>query len=440
MAPRHPRGTRPFQSHSRTRSLLARQPPTNCRASPIVYARSVALWVRCVGPSLSTDTHRPSGQSQLLGGGMDMILVRHGTGADERHTRTLEAGDRPELSPRGNHVIERLADALRIRKVRPDLVLSSKKMPALASAELLRNALAPSADLTELDALTPRRGSGELEELYSESRSQLDALRDDGTILIVGHEGRLSNLLTQLTGRRLSQLPHGGAVCVRADRLLDLLTGLGEVRFRYPVVDHLEEQLRPKITSKMTVASVLAGFVLTALSAILVLDVHHWDRVLAVTCLTISLVLFVASVLIFDQLSMPSGFWTDTWSSPAIGDSRWRARLRKEREKLIRLGETSLEKRWERKRQIGEDLTERQRRDAADEDPLISRIRNEGPALHLMVATSRWVFLPAIVLAAIGLMALLMGTGEPWIWALGLLGLVVSAGYAYWNRPELGAD
>lgn len=63
----------------------------------------------------------------------------------------------------------------------------------------------------------------------------------------------------------------------------------------------------------MTVSSLLAGFVLTALSAVLVVGQRPWpwDRVAAVIALSTSLLLFLASVYIYDQLSTPSGFWTD---------------------------------------------------------------------------------------------------------------------------------
>ena len=47
-------------------------------------------------------------------------------------------------------------------------------------------------------------------------------------------------------------------------------------RTGYPTVDYHEEALRAKVNSKMTVATFLAGFVFTALSALLLLDKHEW--------------------------------------------------------------------------------------------------------------------------------------------------------------------
>ena len=123
----------------------------------------------------------------------------------------------------------------------------------------------------------------------------------------------MSDLVVELTGSRARQIPHGGAVCVHGESLQALLCGRGSILFRYPTVDHQEEQLRSKVNSKMTVATFLAGFVFTALSALLLLQGADWTwhRVVAAAALTAALVLFVSAVYIYDQLSTPPGFWTD---------------------------------------------------------------------------------------------------------------------------------
>ena len=48
---------------------------------------------------------------------------------------------------------------------------------------------------------------------------------------------------------------------VRGDSFEALLKGCGKIDLRFPVVDHQEAELRPKVQSKMTVATFLAGFV-----------------------------------------------------------------------------------------------------------------------------------------------------------------------------------
>jgi hypothetical protein len=63
----------------------------------------------------------------------------------------------------------------------------------------------------------------------------------------------------------------------------------------------------------MTVSTLLAGFVFTARSGLLLLSPGRWtvEQVIAVIALAYSLTLFIASVYIYDQLGMPTGFWTD---------------------------------------------------------------------------------------------------------------------------------
>ena len=89
-------------------------------------------------------------------------------------------------------------------------------------------------------------------------------------LALIGHEGRLSNLLTELAGARHRPFPEAGAVCVAAGSVQDLLRGDGRVEFRLPVADHQEAELRAKVDSKKTVAALLAGFVLSALVGVLV--------------------------------------------------------------------------------------------------------------------------------------------------------------------------
>ena len=92
-----------------------------------------------------------------------------------------------------------------------------------------------------------------------------------------------------------------------------------------------EEELRPKIQSKMTVATFLAGFTFNAL--LLILNGHDMPSVdavfqlldgtrtdaetivsllalIGVLCLTAALALFISAVYMYDVLLMPRRFWT----------------------------------------------------------------------------------------------------------------------------------
>jgi phosphohistidine phosphatase SixA len=349
---------------------------------------------------------------------VEILLVRHGA----RNERARGA-EREGLSDHGHHQASTLAEALSRRKVRPTWYLTSRHQHARDTARILRDRLSDAnTPLLELDALTPRRGSEALDRLVPEAESRHVDLADSDSVCIVGHEGRLSNLATELTGSRIRQLDHGEALLVAAPNLIALLQGHGKVHSRYPVLDHHEDRLREKVQSKMTVATFLAGFVFSALSAVLLLEARPWPlpRLVAVVALTGSLCLFIASVYVYDQLSTPVGFWTDARTPWGL---RW----------LSEWHERRREDQWHR---ISQDP--KKGPTGADEDAAPWRL--DGPIYRYMVATARWVFNPAVALALVGFLALLWGTGDRRIIALSLLAIVSATGYAAWKRPALGAD
>jgi phosphohistidine phosphatase SixA len=353
---------------------------------------------------------------------MDFILIRHG--AREPHQE-----DGP-LTRHGIYQVKALTDALRLRGSTPDLVITSRRKHAQETAATVRKELAPAVrPPVVLDALTPGGGPGGVPELVQGAAKAGVDLSSCQSVLVIGHEGRLSDLVIELTGRRSYPLPCGGAVCIRGESFADLAAGNGRIHYRYPTVDYQEDQLRSKVNSKMTVASMLAGFVLITLAAVLVLDKRPWpwERIAAITALTVALVLFVASVYIYDQLSMPSGFWTDA------------DKPRKLWKKLADAQEARQESRWNKLWDAANGDDEAKGKQA-DDDRGIYHPLHDGTVYCLMVKTSRLVFTPAVVLALAGFVALLIGTGDPWIWAVGLAGVAVAAGYAAFHRPPLGAD
>jgi hypothetical protein len=268
-----------------------------------------------------------------------------------------------------------------------------------------------------------------VEDLLEQVSARGGELHASRCVLVVGHEGRLSDLLVELTGSRTRPVPHGAAVAVRGDSLPDLVSGRGRLQYRFPTVDHQEDVLRAKVTSKMTVATFLAGFVFTALSAVLLLTDRPWSghRVVAITALTAALVLFVSAVYIYDQLATPTGFWTD-----AEDPKPWWRSLYERRERR-------LEQRWDDLARAAEG-DEEQRARRADDNPAFHRTAADGPTYWLMVRTSRWVFTPAVVLALLGFIALLIGTEDSRIWIGGVVALLVGGTYAAFHRPDLGAD
>jgi hypothetical protein len=287
----------------------------------------------------------------------------------------------------------------------------------------------------QLSALTPNGGPGGFDEVVRQAQAAGAGLEPDSCVLVIGHEGRLSDLVTELTGIRLSPVANGGAVCIRGECLEDLAAGRGHVHYRYPTVDHQEDALRAKINSKMSVSTFLAGFVFTALSAVLLLNLKEWGlnewpwhRVIAASSLTAALVFLIASVYIYDQLGTPSGFWTDADRPRRF----WR--------KIYERRDAKIESLWLDLRDRAKGVSDEDKARLADDDRRIHRPIHDGPVYWLMVKTSRFVFTPGVLLALAGFIGLLIGTNDWMILTFSLAGLVVAGVYCAWRRPDLGAD
>jgi phosphohistidine phosphatase SixA len=243
---------------------------------------------------------------------MQLIIVRHASHEGGR------------LTPRGRHHVDRLARALENRGVRPTLILSSARPQAGETSDILARRLAGAAPLVHrAGPLYPIAGNpGDFEAVLLAARLAGIELGEHETVLLVGHEGRVSGLVVQVTGARSRPIPAAGAVAVCADSLEALLKGRGTIDFCYPVVDHQEAALRPKVQSKMTVATFLAGFVSAALVTSLFAEQFTGARQLAAVFLTLALALFVITVYIYNELGMPEGYWVRGARGRRLGRGR----------------------------------------------------------------------------------------------------------------------
>jgi phosphohistidine phosphatase SixA len=206
-----------------------------------------------------------------------------------------------------------------------DLVRTSSHIHAMQTADLLANS---KQSISANDALTP----GMPDRLFKIDTIVKTDIKPGQTLTLVGHENRLSQIIVLLTGKRLRPLNQLDVVCVEADSRADLLLGCAEVVWRLPVVAYEEETLRPKVNSKMTAATFLAGFTATAWIQVvmnarmppipwpqlipaeavasneaLVQLVLQWCAVAAMLCLSAALACFVSAVFIYDRLNMPVG-------------------------------------------------------------------------------------------------------------------------------------
>ena len=122
---------------------------------------------------------------------MELVLVRHAS----RHEDSLTA--------RGEHQVERLASALENRDVHPSLFLSSRAPYAQRTRDMLADRLTTDEPAVRelcspLDPV-PGNPSG-IDNIVAALHVSGVELDDHGSVLLVGHEGRLSSLLVQLIG------------------------------------------------------------------------------------------------------------------------------------------------------------------------------------------------------------------------------------------------
>lgn len=324
---------------------------------------------------------------------MRIILIRHGT----RARGPGISDDNAPLTEQGRGEAICLELALTGLGVNPEAYLTSAKAHARQTAEILagQGAGTPAPPVVSLEALTQIRPPGNIEEIDAEARRlgvQMDTL---GEVVIVGHEPYLSQLTARLTGARSRPFARAELVCTVADSFRDFLQGEGQIAFRYPVADYQEEQLRPKIQSKLTVSTFLAGFTSTILFSLLSSETSLSQlQAFAVVLMTISLGLFIAAVYCFDSLSMPEGFW-------AYDD----------RGKALRFSKNFEETR-----------------------------HYHGELYAHMIWIWSWVFTPAVGCGLAGFVALLINMGNASLAIAGLTAIAITIGYYQLIRPRLGVD
>lgn len=332
---------------------------------------------------------------------MKIILIRHGSKDDQSAS---EDKDTP-LSSTGRNETVRLGKTLAELDIRPEVYLTSNYKHADEMGRLLAmqlNAAALPTQVLNLDSLTPYSPTWTLEDILEEAEKKGVDLKTQKAVAVVGHEARLSELLTRLTSTRDRPFNRAEAACVAAESFRDFLQGTGNVAYRIPVADYQEEELRSKVTSKMTVSTLLAGFTFSSLLGILLATEGGftlWQTV-ATICLTTSLALFIASVYMYDRMAMPEGFWV-------YGD-----RPHPEKKLLLRWDNETFEEDWEQR----------------------------GPLYAYMVWTWEYVFAPAIAFGVVGFAAILLNTQEVAVTVGGLAAIVVVLGYYVITRPKLGTD
>jgi phosphohistidine phosphatase SixA len=306
-----------------------------------------------------------------------LILVRHGRRLRRYHGH-LDPLD--PLNPSAHDEVRARAQDLRRLFQRPSQILTSRHRHARETAWMLAEWFGLSrAWARDAAFLTPLvkppwykihqadwceicRGQREGHNRQAWHDQADAALREavaahgnaETVVVWVGHETRLSQLVVQFTGQRHRQLEALDTVCLDGADVTSFTQGNARMAWRYPVRNWLEAEIKPKLTSKMTVATLLASANFVAMSEILInkpevlnleplkkpttalfpsllseliawlaaqgilrpglapdLDmVAGYMQAIAFLCFGVAAVLFVCTVYLYDRLAMPEGFWT----------------------------------------------------------------------------------------------------------------------------------
>lgn len=315
---------------------------------------------------------------------------------------------RSKLTPYGERAAQDLGSHLELFENRRIYGFHSEYTHSQQTAELI---IKDSSKVDTLMELNPGTNAqivlGAVLKRAQQNKLPLDK---ESTIVLVGHEPLLNQVIAVATGKRVRPLKQLEVVCLSVTQHLDLLCGDATLDWRFPVRAYEEEALREKVGRKMTVATFLAGFTFTALMSVLLRkelnavavqgfprELPSIETLLMLTgslLLTASVGLFVAAVYAYDQLSMPEGFWGASRAGP------WR--------------------RWT----------------TFDDDQ-----RNEyGELYTLMVDTWTFCFTPAVILAALGFFAVILAIGTMITASLYLAVGLICICYYRKVRPKLGVD
>jgi phosphohistidine phosphatase SixA len=344
-----------------------------------------------------------------------------------RHAEKDGSGDDAPLSESGRESTSQLGSFLAKLGLRPALVLTSRFVHARETADGLAMKFPPtSPPILKVDALTPVPATRErfsIETMVDEAAVAGHCLTDNTTAIFVGHEPRLTQLATIMTRQRIPPLERLEAVCIEADTLSDLRVGRGRLcwrwRFPHPVVDSSRDELGPKLTGKMTIAGLFAGFTFTALLELVkepdklkLESLPGWSAlhsvaslsqnevfamlsVAAIICLTISLGLFVLAIYVYDRLSMPQ-VYLESLPIPQVLARRSKA--------------------------------------------MRNRSRRFGFVYAAMIRTWQWVFTPAVVFALLGFLTITARAPFPTLFLGMSIVIVALLIYYYLESPGYSVD
>lgn len=339
---------------------------------------------------------------------IQILLIRHPI---KDHGSSLD-DSKIRLSIEGERDSHQLGDILHERGFKPEVYLTSSREHARQTGEIISTKLnkTSSVENIPLSSLTPRSKEDiSLKNIRCEVNIKKSVnIADWQTIVLIGHEPRLSKLVKEVTkSAAVRPFRRGEVVCLVADSFDEFSAGEGKVEFRIPAAEYennsrppsSSEILRPKIGSKMTVSTFLAGFTSASLTILLegAATNPQLSEMIAAFCLTVASALFIASVYMYDRMSMPEDFW-------------WTSRSKSSRLKGIRFS------RYKKHKEM------------------------YGPVYAHMVWTWTWVFTPGVIIGSVGFLLLLYIFQGMAMALFMFLVLLLIFGYYWSERPNLSND
>lgn len=315
-----------------------------------------------------------------------IILIRHGLKSDNK-----SLDDSRPLSIGGCRQVELLGEKLARCNLKPKVFFTSPDSHSKKTAELLIEQLQLGGEPIIIENLKRDDPIINFDQLVKEICQMGKNLEDLRMVAFVGNYPLLGQLQQSLTKERIHQvIGRAEAVCFQGT-LEDFRNSNGQLKFRVMHDDEekhnhvIEEQIRSKIRSTMTMSTFLAGFTFAVLNDLLQFESFDIAQKIAAGFMTLSLLLFVLSMYMYDNMAMPKEYWSG----------------RSDRTHFV-----------------------------TDHELLY----------HSMKRTWWCVFTPAVVCALIGFIATLFNTNDPWMIGIGIFIIVVVVCYYYLIMNGLSPD
>lgn len=149
---------------------------------------------------------------------MDLFILRHGEAG--RSSATARDDSKRTLTVGGEKEIKDISKGIKELELEFDYIFTSPLLRAKQTAELVSKTITVKNQIKELDELKPE---GNKLQLYN----KLSSLRQDSSVLIVGHEPYLSDLIAEAisNGECRIDLKKAGLARIRITTILPKLKG-----------------------------------------------------------------------------------------------------------------------------------------------------------------------------------------------------------------------